>query len=109
MAMYRLRSDLLLKTASAHGDRSCYAIAKRTGIAESTLSRLRRGVAKPAAETLLVLSQAYGLSVDELIDRHPPADAREVESRATAQNDDAPGVEPGAPVGPVSTSTSQQK
>jgi transcriptional regulator with XRE-family HTH domain len=70
MTTYRLRSDLLLKTASAQGDRSCYAIAKRTGIAESTLSRLRRGVAKPAAETLLVLSQAYGLTVDELIDRH---------------------------------------
>lgn len=70
MATYRLRSELLLKTASAHGDRSCYAIAKRTGIAESTLSRLRRGVAKPAAETLLVLSSTYGLTVDELIERH---------------------------------------
>ncbi|WP_306186919.1 helix-turn-helix domain-containing protein [Streptomyces sp. MK5] len=69
MPSYHLRSDLLLRVASVHGDRSCYAIAKRTGIAESTLSRLRRGVAKPAAGTLLTLATTYGLSVDELIDR----------------------------------------
>lgn len=31
--------------------------------------------------------------------------AREVESRASANNKDAPGVEPGAPARPVSTST----
>jgi transcriptional regulator with XRE-family HTH domain len=98
MTTYRLRSDLLLKTASAQGDRSCYAIAKRTGIAESTLSRLRRGVAKPAAETLLVLSQAYGLTVDELIDRHTSV-APEVQSGATAtRNDEAAGVQPAASV-----------
>ncbi|GGV13872.1 helix-turn-helix domain-containing protein [Streptomyces spectabilis] len=69
MSSYQLRSDSLLKAASARGDRSCYAISKRTGIAESTLSRLRRGVARPATETLLILAAAYGLSIDDLIDQ----------------------------------------
>jgi transcriptional regulator with XRE-family HTH domain len=90
MATYRLRSDLLLKTASAHGDRSCYAIAKRTGIAESTLSRLRRGVAKPAAETLLVLSSTYGLTVDELIERHAPNDSDGAGSSHPTPSDGTP-------------------
>ncbi|MEH0445461.1 helix-turn-helix transcriptional regulator [Streptomyces sp. B21-102] len=68
MSDYRLRVERLRSAAAAKGDHTSYAIWKRTGVAQSTLSRLRRGVAKPAAETLLVLSQAYGLSVDDLID-----------------------------------------
>lgn len=83
MSDYRLHVERLRSAAAARGDHTSYAIFKRTGVAQSTLSRLRRGIARPAAETLLVLSAAYGLSVDELIERG---------------NDDAPGVEPGAPV-----------
>lgn len=83
MSSYRLRSARLHEAAAARGDHSNYAIAKRTGLNQTTLSRICRGIARPAAETLLVLSSAYGLSVDELIER---------------ENDDAPGVEPGAPV-----------
>ncbi|MCX4578150.1 helix-turn-helix transcriptional regulator [Streptomyces sp. NBC_01571] len=96
MANYRLRSGLLLETASAQGDRSCYAIAKRTGISESTLSRLRRGVAKPASETLLVLSQAYGLSIDDLIE-HSAAVGPEVQSGSAAGNDEATRGPAGSP------------
>lgn len=69
MSDYRLRVERLRSAAAAKGDHTSYAIWKRTGVAQSTLSRLRRGVAKPAAETLLVLSQAYELSVDDLIER----------------------------------------
>ncbi|WP_432132719.1 helix-turn-helix domain-containing protein [Streptomyces tendae] len=94
MSSYRLRSAHLHEVAAARGDHSNYAIAKRTGLNQTTLSRICRGIAQPATTTLLALSSAYGVSVDELIER---------------KNDDAPGVEPGAPVGPVSTSTSQQK
>lgn len=68
MPNHYLSGDLLLKAAAAHGDRSCYAISRRTGIAESTLSRLRRRTATPATKTLLTLAKAYGLSVDDLID-----------------------------------------
>lgn len=74
MSSYRLRSDRLHEAAAARGDHSNYAIAKRTGLNQTTLSRICRGVAKPATETLLILAATYGLSLDELI-------ARECETR----------------------------
>ncbi|MCM2579519.1 helix-turn-helix domain-containing protein [Streptomyces meridianus] len=69
MPSFSLRSERLREAAAAKGDHSFYKIAKRTGIAESTLSRLRRGIASPAAETLLTLATTYGLSVEELVDQ----------------------------------------
>ena len=69
MSEYRLRVERLRSAAAAKGDHTSYAIWKRTGVAQSTLSRLHRGIAKPAADTLLTLASAYELSVDELIDR----------------------------------------
>ncbi|MDX3068161.1 helix-turn-helix transcriptional regulator [Streptomyces sp. ND04-05B] len=69
MSSYRLRSERLHEAAAARGDHSNYAIAKRTGLNQTTLSRICRGIAKPAAETLLTLATAYGLSVDELIQK----------------------------------------
>lgn len=69
MSSYRLRSARLQEAAAARGDHSNYAIAKRTGLNQTTLSRICRGVAKPAAGTLLTLSATYGLSVEELIVR----------------------------------------
>lgn len=69
MSSYRLRSVRLQEAAAARGDHSNYAIAKRTGLNQTTLSRICRGIAKPAAQTLLTLATAYELSVDELIDR----------------------------------------
>lgn len=74
MSSYRLRSARLHEAAAARGDHSNYAIAKRTGLNQTTLSRICRGIARPAAETLLVLSSTYGLSVDELIEREAPND-----------------------------------
>ncbi|MFJ8081999.1 helix-turn-helix domain-containing protein [Streptomyces sp. NPDC096205] len=69
MSSYRLRSVRLHEAAAARGDHSNYAIAKRTGLNQTTLSRISRGLAKPAISTLLVLASAYELSVDELIER----------------------------------------
>lgn len=74
---YRLRVERLRSAAAAKGDHTSYAIWKRTGVAQSTLSRLKRGIARPAADTLLILSAAYGVSVDELIDRGTDAKAEE--------------------------------
>ncbi|MFJ9427563.1 helix-turn-helix domain-containing protein [Streptomyces sp. NPDC101249] len=76
MPDFRLQSERLRSAAAARGDLSSYAIWKRTGVAQSTLSRLRRGVAKPTAETLLTLATAYGLSIDELIDRTGQTETR---------------------------------
>lgn len=70
MSTYRLCSDRLQEAAAAKGDFSGYAIAKRTGLAQSTISRLRQGLAKPTTGSLLILSTTYGLSVDELLE-HP--------------------------------------
>lgn len=69
MSSYRLRSAVLHEAAAARGDHSNYAIAKRTGLNQTTLSRICRGIAKPAAQTLLTLATAYELSIDELIDQ----------------------------------------
>jgi transcriptional regulator with XRE-family HTH domain len=69
MSSYRLRSARLHEAAAARGDHSNYAIAKRTGLNQTTLSRICRGIVKPAAQTLLTLATAYELSIDELIDR----------------------------------------
>lgn len=70
MPTYRLCSDRLRKAAAAKGDLSSYAISKRTGLAESTLSRLRRGLVAPATGSLLTLAAAYGLTVDDLVERN---------------------------------------
>ena len=69
MSSYRLRSARLQEVAAARGDHSNYAIAKRTGINQTTLSRISRGVAAPATKTLLTLAATYGLSLDELVER----------------------------------------
>jgi transcriptional regulator with XRE-family HTH domain len=68
MSTYRLCSARLREAAAAKGDHSSYAIAKRTGIAESTLSRLQRGLAKPATGSLLTLAATYYLTVDDLVE-----------------------------------------
>ncbi|KAB8167040.1 helix-turn-helix domain-containing protein [Streptomyces sp. 3MP-14] len=64
---FRLHAARLNEAAAAMGDHSGYAIAKRTGISQSTLSRLRRGQARPASTTLLLLAAAYGTSVEDLV------------------------------------------
>ena len=75
MPKYRLRGDQLEKVAAAKGDTSGYAIAKRSGLAESTVSRLRRGLARPAAETLVALVTAYETTIDELVSIEPESEA----------------------------------
>lgn len=77
MSSYRLRNRRLQEAAAAQGDHTNYAIAKRTGLNQTTLSRVCRGLVKPAAETLLTLATTYGLSVDELIDREAAAETED--------------------------------
>lgn len=68
MTTYHLHSKRLGEVAAAKGDRSSYAIAKRTGLAESTLSRLRRGISSPTTSSLMALAAAYDVAVDDLIE-----------------------------------------
>lgn len=67
--MYRLRIDALLDAAANQGDRTGYAIARRTGIAESSIYRLIRGEAQPDLISALRLGEAYGITVEELMQR----------------------------------------
>ncbi len=43
------------------------ALAERTGINESTLSRLEGGTRKPTLEMLLPLAEVYAVPLDELV------------------------------------------
>lgn len=65
---YRLRSALLREAAKAKGDTSSYAIAKRAGLAESTLSRMHTGKSQPSMRSLLKLARTYGVEVAELVE-----------------------------------------
>jgi transcriptional regulator with XRE-family HTH domain len=67
--MYRLRIDTLKEAAGAHGDTSGYAIARRAGIAESSVYRLLNGEAQPDLITALRLAETYGISVERLMAR----------------------------------------
>ena len=108
MSSYRLRSARLREAAAARGDHSNYAIAKRTGLNQTTLSRISRGVAKPAAETLLVLSQTYELSIEELIERQSPGDVPQAPPGPTsAGNDEATRGPAGSPLSNESAPTSK--
>ncbi|MEC3995077.1 helix-turn-helix transcriptional regulator [Actinacidiphila sp. DG2A-62] len=59
--------DRLEEAAAACGDRSRYAMSKRTGLSQSVLFRLRHGKGSPSAGTLLKLARAYGLEVNDLL------------------------------------------
>jgi transcriptional regulator with XRE-family HTH domain len=75
MSQYRLRGERLTEIAAKKGDLTGYAIARRTGLAESTISRLRRGVARPTTESLLAFVRAYDTTIDELVAAEPSAAA----------------------------------
>lgn len=65
---YRLRVDRLRAAARAKGDRNGHQIALRTGLSESTVSRLLRGTTQPGLKTLMVLGRSYGQTVSDLIE-----------------------------------------
>lgn len=69
--MFRLDVPELLKAARAHGDTSQAAIARRTGIAESSVSRYLRGEAQPDLNSAMRLSEAYDFDLRTKIKRVP--------------------------------------
>jgi transcriptional regulator with XRE-family HTH domain len=68
MPTYRLQADRLRQAAAERGDHTSYAIAKRTGLSQTTIGRLRKGTAKPSSTSLLVLARTYGVPVEELVE-----------------------------------------
>ncbi|MZF56885.1 helix-turn-helix domain-containing protein [Streptomyces sp. SID5594] len=66
--MYRLRVNRLREIAAQHGDTSPAAIARRTGIAESSVYRILSGASQPDLNSALRLANAYEITVEELME-----------------------------------------
>lgn len=73
--MYRLNIKLLRTAAAAKGDTTGYAIARRTGLAESTVCRWLSGQTQPGSISLITLRDAYGVATDDLLQAVDPAPA----------------------------------
>lgn len=69
--MFRLDVPELLKAIKASGDHTQAAIARRTGIAESSVSRILRGEAQPDLNTAMRLSETYDFDLRTKIKRIP--------------------------------------
>jgi transcriptional regulator with XRE-family HTH domain len=65
---YRLRIENLKSAASKKGDGSGYAIAKRTGLAESTVSRILNGRSQPGAKALTRFCDVYDVTTEVLME-----------------------------------------
>ncbi len=67
--MYRLNLTRLRAAARESGDKSGYAIQKRTGISQTSVYRILRGDAQPDLITALRLSEVYNVDLRTLMDR----------------------------------------
>lgn len=63
----RFRADVLTERAEAMGDSTLHLIATRTGLRESTISRLMTGRTTPTLLTLAAIASAYGTTLDALV------------------------------------------
>ncbi|MFD5002162.1 helix-turn-helix domain-containing protein [Streptomyces mutabilis] len=66
--MYRLNVTRLRQIAAEHGDKTPYAIAKRTGVSISSAYRYVDGSAQPDLNSALRLAQAYDLDIRTVMD-----------------------------------------
>lgn len=69
--MFRLDVAELLKAVQARGDSTQAAIARRTGIAESSVSRILRGEAQPDLNSAMRFAEAYDLDLRNHMKRVP--------------------------------------
>jgi transcriptional regulator with XRE-family HTH domain len=65
-----------LRAVRAHRGWTLTAVAERTGISKSTLSRLESGQRRPSLELLLPLAQAYRVPLDDLVGAPEVGDPR---------------------------------
>lgn len=69
--MFQLDVPELLKAAARKGDTRGAEISRRTGIAESSISRYLRGEAQPDLNSAMRLSEAYDFDLRTKIKRVP--------------------------------------
>lgn len=67
--MYRLNVGKLLNATSGAGDSTGYAIARRSGISESSMYRYLNGEAQPDLNSAMRLIEAYDLDIRTLMER----------------------------------------
>lgn len=61
------RGDVLVAKAAAAGDTTMLAIAQRSGVRESTVSRLLAGRHTPTLPTVVAFAVAYKTTLDDLV------------------------------------------
>jgi transcriptional regulator with XRE-family HTH domain len=66
--VYRLNVARLRQIAAEHGDKTPYAIAKRSGVSISSAYRYVDGSAQPDLNSALRLAQAYDLDIRTVMD-----------------------------------------
>ncbi|NUP24148.1 MAG: helix-turn-helix transcriptional regulator [Streptomyces sp.] len=72
MAMrYRFNIKNLRDAAARVGDNTDYKIAQRTGLSQSTISRLAAGNCQPRAATQAAFYEAYQVPLNELMTIEP--------------------------------------
>lgn len=69
--MFRLDVSKLLEATKTRGDTSNAAIHRRTGIAESSVSRILRGEAQPDLNSAMRLAEEYDIDLRHVIKRVP--------------------------------------
>ncbi|MFC9604626.1 helix-turn-helix domain-containing protein [Streptomyces niveus] len=82
--MIRLRTDILRACANKAGDETAGAIARKTGVRQSTVSRLLAGSTTPSLPTLIAMRAAYSISLDDLVNSGEAAPVAQVPSEAAA-------------------------
>lgn len=69
--MFRLDVAKLLEVAKTRGDTTQADIRRRTGIAESSVSRILRSEAQPDLNSAMRLAEAYDFDLRDVIKRVP--------------------------------------
>ncbi|MCX5209704.1 hypothetical protein OG689_10460 [Kitasatospora sp. NBC_00240] len=67
MPRRRLNVQNLFDAAAEAGDETAYSIAKRTGLAQSTMHRLTKGKCQPCAATQDLFLDTYSIPFDKLM------------------------------------------
>jgi len=80
--VYRLNISRLRNIAAEHGDKTPYAVAKKTGVAVSSAYRIFRDESQLDLISALRIADAYDLDIRTLMDRVPDEEEQTAEAVA---------------------------
>ncbi|MDH6709804.1 transcriptional regulator with XRE-family HTH domain [Kitasatospora sp. MAA19] len=64
---YRFDTERLMEAAARMGDNSGYAIARRTGLTQSAVSRILAGRRQPTLTSAALMARTYSTPLDDLV------------------------------------------